>query len=112
MLYFIIIFITLLYISPKEEPPSFCNECYLNDFPYLVPLHDNDQNSLDVEWITPDELENRECVRICTAQIFNYIRILIFLQPIYQLQLIPTLIFCFLIPLLLLLLLPVLIPIW
>ena len=53
-------FSTVASLQDIDEPPSFWNEFELDEFLYQIPLDRNTTISLDDEWLTPQEREERE----------------------------------------------------
>jgi hypothetical protein len=62
-------FSTVMSLDQADEVPTFWNEFDIDEFLYTIPLDEGINANLDAEWLTPAELEERERIRVRSAQI-------------------------------------------
>ena len=64
-------FSTVASLQDIDEPPSFWNEFDLDEYLYQIPLDGDATVSLDDEWLTPQEREEKERQNVRATQIRN-----------------------------------------
>ena len=63
------VFSTVTSISNNDPPPNFWNEIDIDEFMYIIPLGDYSVVTLNDEWLTPQEREEKECAQVKQVQL-------------------------------------------